>query len=251
MKIRFFMVFLFFLLSLKAQENKTQNEEKILAGGSVYDERFEVTNLFYWKKYAPSGRGELLEISFDLENKVEYAIPLKLFIIGFYEKDMVDPIYRQRVEYPTWRERDFEKEKYQIVQFDSIPKLNQEEVAKWAAQNRKESPPAEPKNESEKKKRKLIYQKFLDYISYIEAHPEIGIDVPLQGWENATTITKKETTYNVVSSALKTSIWAQLYARYRQDRKFFNHLGIILYDVDDKKIVYRQFLKFNRPFRIR
>ncbi|MCS6984102.1 MAG: hypothetical protein NZM25_03100 [Leptospiraceae bacterium] len=249
MKLHAFLTWvLLFSFLLYAQDAK--KEEKVLAGGSVYDERFEVNNLFYRKKYAPSGRGEVLELSFDIENKVEYSIPLKLFIVGFYEKDLVDPQYRQRVEYPKWRERDFEKEKFEIVQFDSLPRLNQEEVSKWAAKNRGEEL-TETKSESDKKKRKYSYQKFLDYISYIEAHPEMGIDVPLQGWENSTTISKKEANYNIVSSALKTSVWAQLYARYRHDRKFFNHLGIILYDNEDKKIAYRQFLKFNRPFRIR
>ncbi len=237
-------------LPLIAQDNN-QNTGKVIAGGSAFDERIQIKNFFYWKKYAPSGRGEFLEISFDAINHAEYNIPLKMFIVGFYEHDETDSLYRKYVSYPQWRSRDFEAEVKKIALFDSVPKLDHEEVANWAAKNRGEDPQPEAKTESEKRKRKTAYQRFLDYVSYIEAHPDKGIDVPLQGWEDTTTLTSKEAEYNIVSISLKTSVWATLYSRYRQNPVFFNHLGVVLYDMDEKKVVYRQFIKFTRPFRIR
>jgi hypothetical protein len=239
------------------------------AGGRVRDDRFSVENVSFWKKNATDGKGDYLEVTFDIVNKSEDAIPLKMFLIAFNERDLVDSEYRRFVEYPKWRVFDEDKKMHKLVLFDSIPAIKHEEVAAFArkkeeavAKNGGFKPREEPSEESGSKKKTTLKQ-FLQYVQYVHENPSAGVDILLQGYENTNYNIKcageakagkkcleKKGVYLIEEKALKVNVWAKLLARYTVDKKFFNHLGLVLYDTESKKIAYRQFYSIKGRFKV-
>lgn len=241
-----------------AQDNnaKASPPDAQPAGGRIRDDRVSVENLSFWKKNATDGKGDYLELTFDIVNKTEDSIPLKMFIIGFNEKDLVDAEYRRYVEYPKWRVFDEDKKLHKLVLFNSIPEIKHDEVAAFArkkeeavAKNGGFKPKEEPAQPAGSKK-KTTLKEFLAYVQYIHEKPESGIDVLLQGFEDTKYTRKVEPAYRIEEKALKVNVWGKLLARYRVDRKFFNHVGLVLYDTEAKKIVHRQFYSINGRFKI-
>ncbi len=237
------------------------------SAGFIRDDRVSVEDFSFWKKNATDGKGDYLEFTFNIVNKTEDAIPLKMFLIAFDEKDLVDSQYRRYVEYPEWRKFDEDKKMHKLVLFDSIPEMKHDEVASFA--RKKEETVAKnggfkPKEEapaSTSKKRPNL-QEFIDYVEFIHQNPTAGIDVSLQGYEDTQYNLKceseaktgkkcleKKGKYLIEEKALRTNVWAKLLARYSVDRKFFNYLGVVLYDTEAKKIVHRQFYKINGRFK--
>ncbi|HMV35761.1 MAG TPA: hypothetical protein PKD60_07715, partial [Turneriella sp.] len=82
--LRKFTFALFFSASaLLAQDSdkKSSSEQPATAsqpaGGRIRDDRVSVENVSFWKKSATDGKGDYLEVTFDIMNKSEDAIPLK------------------------------------------------------------------------------------------------------------------------------------------------------------------------------
>ncbi|MBN8219702.1 MAG: hypothetical protein J0L53_02195 [Spirochaetes bacterium] len=227
------------------------------AGGRIRDERVTVENMTFWKKNATDGKGDYLEFTFDIVNKTEDNIPLKMFIIAFNERDLVDAEYRRYVEYPKWRKWDEDKKMHKLVLYNSIPETKHEEVAAFArkkeeavAKNGGYKPKEEEPQPAGNKKKSPTLKQFLQYVQYIHENPNSGLDVMLQGFEDTKFTRKVEPTYRIEEKALKTNVWGKLLSRYRVDRKFFNHIGLVLYDTEAKKIVHRQFYSINGKFKI-
>lgn len=238
--------------------------------GSIRDDRVSVENVGYWKNTAANGKGEYIEFTFDIHNKSADTIPLKMFVLAFNEKDLVDAEARKFVAYPRWRKFDEDKMKHQLVLFNSIPEIKHDEVAAYAKKKDEAVSKAaglkprerETSTTSASGKKKTTLQDFVDYVSYLHENPTAGIDVSLQGFENAVFNVKcegktgkkeceeKRTSYTIEEKALKVNVWGKLLSPYNGERKFFNHLGIVLYDVDAKKIVYRQFYRFEGKFKV-
>jgi len=264
--------------ALSAQEpakpaNETKPSAELAAQqpvGRIRDERVSVENVGYWKNSAANGKGEYIEFTFDIHNKSGETIPLKMFVLAFNEKDLVDKEARKFVEYPRWRKFDEDKVKHQLVLFNSIPEIKHDEVAAYAkkkdetvAKNAGLKPrERETQTTSASGKKKTTLQDFVDYVSYLHDNPTAGIDISLQGFENAVFNVKcegktgkkeceeKRTSYTIEEKAMKVNVWGKLLSPYQGDRKFFNHLGIILYDAESKKIVFRQFYRFEGKFKI-
>lgn len=53
---------------------------------SQYSNRFRVKNIFFNKKIDPSGKGEILEVEFLLENLTDDPMDLYIFTVATYEK---------------------------------------------------------------------------------------------------------------------------------------------------------------------
>lgn len=266
----------FFASALMAQDagKKSSSEQPApasqAAAGLIRDDRISVENVSFWKKNATDGKGDYLEVSFDIMNKTEDPIPLKMFLIAFNERDLVDKEYRRYVEYPKWRVFDEDKKLHKLILFDSIPTINHEEVAAFArkkeeavAKNGGFKPREDAEDITETKKKKTTLKQFLHYVQFIHENPNSGIDILLQGYENTNHNIKcageaktgkkcleKKGVYLIEEKALKVNVWAKLLARYTVDKKFFNHLGLILYDTESKKIVHRQFYSINGRFKI-
>jgi len=237
-------------------ETNAGGKEAQPAGGRIRDERVDVEHVSFWKKFAADGKGEYLEFTFDIVNKTEDDVPLKMFIIGFNEKDLVDAQYRRYVEYPKWRVFDEDKRLHAIVLMDSIPAFDaakQSEVAAFAKDKEKKAADIGQYKVTEKPepvKGKVTLQDFLRYVQFIHEKPDTGTDVLLQGFENAKFTRKAEGSYRLEEKALRVNVWGKLLSKYRVDRKFFNHFGIVLYDTKAQKFVHRQFYSINGPFKI-
>ena len=240
----FFSSILFWIVSkqLQAQNNENQNNQALNKKqepsradhitGTLEDERFNVKNFSLMQRFHPSGKGEVLEVLFDIENITIYPLNLKFFIIAFHEKNAIDPQYRKRVTYPTWRKLDFEKEKISIVLLDSIPKINKQDI-------------------DPTKKELYKFPGFLDYVKYIERKPETGITFKIGGIDNSPTGEAQDgDSYSITEARLKTSIKGYLYIPYSIRHYNFNHVGVILYDTDKKQTVYRQFYRLTGHLKI-
>lgn len=263
------LVAIFAIGAVTAQDtNDAEKEEFKITGGSTYDDRFRVKNFSFWRRLVPSGKGEILEIFFDIENKTDREIPLRLFLLGFYEQDLRDKEFRSLFSYPSWRKRDFEKEQHEILFLDSIPKVDQKKFAEWQkarqqdkVETRNEETKADEKTEDNKtdsetteseeaKKYRDHYLSFLEYVNYLESHANEGVEFKLQGMENVSREVATGENIRVVMGAMKSSVFTELYSRYRSDQKFFNHLGLVLFDTEKQEVVYRQFFKFKKKLRI-
>ncbi len=233
------------ILSQEGETPAQENKGKISSTGAVYSEYLGLENFDFWKKIAPSGRGEFLELSFDVVNKTDVNIPLRMFIIGFHETDeKIESLHRKYNEYPVWRTYDIDAEKKKIVFFQSIPEIATSDVSAWKGKE-------VPEEQKMSRWRKPVYESFIDYVNYIEQNPDAGIEIPLQGMENTETKNLKTDIYNVVSKSQKTTVWANLYSRRAATQRFFNHVGIILYDTEEKKVIFRQFYTINDKIKIR
>jgi len=236
--------------------------------GSVQDERFEVSNFSFRKGFASHGKGEYLDIYFQVDNKTDEKLKMKVFVVGFWEDNRTHTRFRKYVKYPKWRNRDYEKEVKDIVFLDSKPLIPKKDVFDFIKQNK-------PKTMLNQKTFKIVdsktykmtevtggeklkyyqYPDMKDYITYIAANPTKGIEFTLFGMESKEL--KKDSDFIVnkndftfLFSSIKTSVFTKLYSKYRADRKFFNHLGIFFYDVKNKKICYRQIVRFKRKFKV-
>ena len=110
-----------------AGSDANDDNPAISSAGRMTDERFEVMNYSFVKKFDPKGKGDYLDIFFDIKNKSDDTVALKLFVMGFYEKDQV-PETRKFIDYPEWRRNDCERQSKQIVFFDSAPTIEKKDV---------------------------------------------------------------------------------------------------------------------------
>lgn len=275
--INILMIFGLFALALPAQTNDNKKDEVSKPdtphkAGMLVDSRFEVNNINFFKKFSNTGKGEFLDFTFDVVNKTDDTIPMKMFIIAFNEKDETDIEMRKYIEYPKWRKIDFEKNAKHIVFFDALPVIDHAVVADYAKKREDEinknagiKPKAEEPADANNKKKKVPLQDFIDYVVYVHENPQAGIDLELQGFEDAKFVVKKEDRkepkpegnakpeelYRITMKALKTSVNGRLYSKYRMDKQFFNHIGLVLYDTQENKVAYRRFFRFKRNFKIR
>ena len=224
-----------FTTSVFAQPEPAKKGPKSYSGGILTDERIQVNNFSFVKKYSPRGDGDYLEVIFDVHNRTDEEIPMRFFVIGFHEKNAIKQPIRYWKGYPKWREKDFEGEDFSIPFYDVIPKL-EEDLKKVS------------------KEKKYDDSDFLTLINIVQDNPDKGVDFTLLG----VSLTKDpkdqlvlKQNYTVSMQRLKSTVTAKLFSKYRADQKFFNHFGLILVDDKQKKVIYRKFMRFNTTFKIR
>ena len=211
--------------------------------GRIVNDQFSVNNLSFFRRYDQKGKGELLEIIFNVTNKTLKILDLKLFIVGFHEKSGINSEYRKLVPYPTWRKRDFEKDVRQIDFLDSIPKINPSDVQRLQVKTTLQG-----MNLNEE------YASFLAYIQHIKKISDSGVPFKLYALENIPTPEIQERSYcRITELRAKTNIVGTLYIKYglNQTFKFINHIGIIIYDANTKKVAHRQFYRFKKKSNFR
>ena len=227
-------LFCFVIGGIYSQDNKNQDYQPPLRSdyvtGVVTDDRFHVTEFNYSRRYSPEGKGEILEIVFIINNISEKPIDLKMFLLGFLEKNQVDENYRKLVPYPTWRSRDLDKENIGITLLDSLPKIDPSLVTKKYYNT-----------SSGYKKLNYAYAGFLPYLNYIDKNFEVGIPLKVLYLEGGFVEDVKG--YKLIGNKLKTTVTAEFFLPYKTKSDFFNHLGVVLYDTQLKRAVYRQFYK--------
>lgn len=226
---------LFLLQPAQGQDTEQKKEEQYATeGGSLDNLTLAVKNFSYYRKVSPDGRGELLEVFFDIANAEENTRNLAVTVVAFYEKDSTDNPMRKYIEYPKWRKVDLDKRLKNIVRFGSVPAFEKTAV-------------------NSEKKGKNEFPDFLEYTDYISKNPQSGLKVPLQGYSDAKLIEEQTKDYNMLSKSLQTSLFVRFFKGYDYFHKkddFFNYVGVFIYDVDQEKLVYRQFFHFTKPPRV-
>ena len=249
---------------IKINEARGKVGDPIRQSGRVYDDRFLVKNMTFRKYYDTNGLGDNLEANFDIENLTDDTIGLTAFFIAFYERNYTDRPNHGGKSYPRWGY--FEEKAPRITYADSIPFIEKNSVFDTNEGSR-----------SDKKQfKRYEYPSFMQYNNYMSSHMEQGVKLNLYGLDDeikerskAYCISKDKKSIvacdaknrpaagpskpNVYTEMLrlKTTVYLRLFSRYRAKQEFFNHFGIVLYDENEKKVVYRQFLRFKTPFRVR
>ncbi len=206
--------------------------------GTINSDRFTVENLSFFRKYDYRDRKEVLEVMFDIKNKTLDTLDLKLFLLGFHQKDGINSKYRKLVPYPSWRKRDLDKYNFKIVFLDSIPKINPNDVARIGALDSLSEETMGSK-----------YASFLSYIRHIEKNSDSGIPFKLYSFEDTPiTKAKQESFYKITELRASTNIVGIFHMKYRLNRQFdsINHVGILISDTQKKTITHRQFYKLKK-----
>jgi len=262
-----FLVLFFLIFQISAKVKKFEKNSNYLATGVLTDDSITVKNFNFVKRFGEAGKGNYLDFSFTIKNNTDFPIKMKMFAMGFYEKNEAEPKYskkykyRKYIKYPKWRKRDFEKEKRNIVYLDSIPKVDRKVVYSWLKTNKPETFENQygrvynytDKKWEYKKLGRYDYPFLLDFINYVDVNikDKLGLNIDLWGMENnkfnATTDDKKteknegfgdhvkaERTHLIIKDTLETTFIGRFYSRTRKRNRFFNNFGIILYAVSSK-----------------
>lgn len=67
---------------------------------------------------------------------------------------------------------------------------------------------------------KTTLAQFLRYVQYIHEKPEWGVDVLLQGFEDAKFTRKVEPVYRIKKKALKVNVWGKVLSKYQSTVNF-------------------------------
>ncbi|MDH5716056.1 MAG: hypothetical protein OEZ22_00285 [Spirochaetia bacterium] len=214
------------------ESKKSNNENDIYDfGGSKKDERLEITNISFSRRYTSDGRGEYMEIFFNIINLMDSSIKLKMYILGYYEDDLTKTKHRKWIGYPQWRKRDFEKDTVKVFHFDSIPEIDKTKI-------------------DPDKKELYEFPTSKEYFKYITKNANNGIQLELAGIESKNFGAIKSENYNIISEPLKSTVFAKLYAPFGSQNFFFNNFCIVLYDSEKNKIVHRQLYNFKTNMKI-
>ena len=81
---------------------------------AVASSRFQIKNVNFDRRYAPTGLGEFLDVVFDMDNLTGGPLDLYAYIIAVAETDAVDASYREVIPYPAWRKHDPLSERYLV-----------------------------------------------------------------------------------------------------------------------------------------
>ena len=232
--ILFSSVFFVILIGILKQSHSQPPPRNSYSTGIVESDSFDVKNISFGRRHESGGKGEVLQVIFEVHNKISKSMDLKFFVIGFHEKNSVDPIQRRRIKYPKWRERDFDKEDLNIVLLDSIPRINKVKI----------DPDIDPENE-------FVFPSFISYVQHLDKNPATGIPFKLYGL-GSTVVTEpvKETRYQIVSVRFKTSVTTLLFSQYKPGFEFFNYIGIVIYD-SQNKTAFRHFYQLKHKIRVR
>ena len=89
-KILFCIVILFICGLLFGQKPVGQKPEDSPIPGipaqAIYSNKFRIENLYFNKRVDPQGRGEMLEVEFEIKSQIDKPLDLFIFVIATYEK---------------------------------------------------------------------------------------------------------------------------------------------------------------------
>ncbi len=194
------------------------------------NENYEIERPDFVRRYSTDGKGETLEVIFDIKNKKNQEFNLRMYVVALYETNKEDLIYPKDKPYRAWRKRNLNKEARGILLGDSLPKIDKNKLQK------------PDKNE-------IGFATFYSYNKYMEDNPELGIPFTLYGKQGSKFVEEKDHAIRMTRS--KTNINVKFFVSYEDQDRFYNRVGVMIYDSSLKKIVYKQFYKFNSIFKHR
>jgi hypothetical protein len=264
------------LLNISSQTDKQSTldldpvEDIGYDAGQLQDINFSVKNITFTTYFKSNGRGEVIDVIFDIHNEKETKQELSYSVVTFYESDFVQTKERKFIPYPTWRKRDFDKEKKIVYFIKASPiNINKEDMDNiWKntvdgeyqvcinAKNKTEL------CEFQKKQRNKIIKKYdilppmWDLMNYIQQNPIKfakkftlpGISSPDKKKEfieeNGVEVGK------LYHTRTMTTIMSSHESLYRPNYYFFNKVLIYLFDANTGKVLYRRLIRFKREKKI-
>jgi hypothetical protein len=213
-------------------ENKIfaqNNPEKVIPlNVSAMDERFSLNNVSFYKRlekiYAT------LNINFELQNKTDKDLKLKVILIAFKNIDSIDKDLRRVIKYPPWRKRDLDHERRKNTLLDTLPDIDKNAVD------------PDLKDPS-------VYPDYQKYLQYIEKNTSLGTDVVIKGVSTGAAENSGNQEIYIINQSMKTSVFCKLKVSFNTQNAFFNYFGIIIVDPEQKKIVGSDLYYFNSQFK--
>ncbi len=228
---------------------------KDISPESRSDRRFQVRNMSFDLKVDPTGKGEILEVIFELRNATRRKINLKGYVIAYYETDMIDRATRDVIPYPIWRAHDPAQNIY-IVREINISPANVDQSLIWNEKDpdyRKTQLFMERVRDSVSAKSALmeLNPPVSKYVSYLAAHADQGISVSLYGFQGPTRenqfasnfVTKEEAqkqgksqaelhTYTLEYHPRMTVVRTHHMQYYHPEFRNYNTVAVLLFDED-------------------
>lgn len=266
------------------QASAPSNTQDIFVPESQVDPRFNLKNISFDLRLDPRGRGEILDVVFELENNTRKPLELYGYVVAFTETDAVDESARLWIPYPNWRKRDPSRETY-LVRNISITPEDIDQSLIW-----NENDPVYLKTERTFNRLRTsvgasvqlmdMFPPLSQYLSYITKNPAKGVKFLLHGTKGPGSGNKIHTNYLPPEKAReanvdpvlnhtftieyfqrKTIFRSHHMAHYQANYQLFNTVSIILFDaakVDNKTnangkndgVVYYRTFKIDRELRI-
>jgi len=226
------------------------------------DPDLDIETFSLLRNYAASGRGEFLNVSFNLINKTNKAKEYQIYVLAGYEMDAPVP-------YPSkWRKAD-PQANIHLLRFQ---KLAPEPIEDKVVLGDKAT------EERDNLRYRSVYNSLPlrefeneltleGYDHYLVKNPDKALKVKVYGDEappkaeqvvSNIEYKKDETdrdvnysvenqTYTVQTTKFRTTLTTHHYSQFREDYKFFNRVLVLIFDPSrpaPKKLVYRKLLKF-------
>lgn len=228
---------------------------------SIPDPELDVKNFSFVRNFGASGRGEFLNVTFDLVNKTDRPKEYQVYVLAAYENEVP-------VAYPsTWRKKDPQRNIY----LTPFQKLSPEPIDEKVVLGDKAAA------EREGLKYKSVFNQvplrefeneptLEGYDHYLIKNPDKALKVKIFGYEAppkseqiATNLeTKKEEldrdvhyatenhTYTVQNNKYFTTVTTHHFSKFRENYLFFNRVLILVFDPSrpaSRKLVYRSLQK--------
>lgn len=253
------------------------------------DPRIVVSNFSLDRRYAPDGKGEILDVYFDIYNNTSEPIELYGWVLAYNETNAVDPDERRLVPYPTWRVEDPDKRLF-LNRYITVTPKNIPVEKIW----NKDDPDYRRHMNAIDRMRSIVgsmkpigdvYPPIWKYVAYISRNPAEGVHFKLFGDKgpapHETVLTnyvpptpeEKRTkvfknvpahTYTLELTRRKVIFRSHHYSAYRADFQFFNNVVIVLFDarkveeqanrregeLPENPMIYYRIIHANKKLRI-
>ena len=230
---------------------------------SISDPDIKVNNVSFVRNFASSGRGEFLNVTFDIINNTVKTKDYQVYVMAMYEREAP-------VAYPSiWRKTDPQKNIF-LVPFQ---KLSPEPIDEKVVLGEKAS------NDREALKYKSVFNQvplrefeneptLEGYDHYLIKNPDKALKIKVYGDEappknehilSNIEVKKEERdrdvnyateghTYTIQNDKFTTTVTTHHFSKFRTDYLFFNRVLLLIFDPTrpaDRKLVYRSLMKFD------
>ncbi|MCB1140856.1 MAG: hypothetical protein H7A24_07110 [Leptospiraceae bacterium] len=246
----------------KARRKEIYETTKDLQVLPTPDPLLKVKNINYLRNYASSGRGEFLNISFDLDYTGQETKEYLVYVLALNE-EIAEVPYESK-----WRSKDPQKN-IKLIRFQ---KLSPEPIEPKAVLGEKSA------QDYDNLKMASILNNTLNrefeptleqYVDYLTKNPDKALKVKVYGDEapapaesNLSNIEVKQDerdrdvnyatdnhTYSILASKFKTVVTTHHFSKYRNDFRFFNKVVVLVFDPSrpNQKLIHRSIQSIKKP----
>ena len=224
------------------------------------DSNLEVKNINYLKTYASSGRGEFLNVTFDLINKSEKTKEYLVYVLALHEAVVPVP-------YPSnWRADDPQKN-IKIIKFQKLSPELLEDKTVIGEKTTADMANLKYKSVLNQSLNRLDEPGLDNFINYLIKNPDKALKVKVFGNEspskseyitsNLSTLKEERDrdvnyatenhTWTIQNNKFTTTVTTHHFSLYRNDYLFFNKILVLVFDPSrpNQKLVYRSLQTLN------